>query len=86
MACCDNPAPRVLESSGRLFCGSCRRYLDSAAASLSEATLRVGAPHLPRCIAASSPSGVIPVDARGHTGDFDCDCPCHSDLAKASAS
>lgn len=27
-SCCDNPQPRILERSGRLFCGSCKRYLD----------------------------------------------------------
>lgn len=29
MACCPNPDPRILESNGRLFCHSCRRYLDA---------------------------------------------------------
>lgn len=30
-ACCDNPSPRILEKDGRLFCGNCRRYLDTKA-------------------------------------------------------
>lgn len=31
MSCCENPTPRVLSSNGRMFCGSCRRYLDQTA-------------------------------------------------------
>ena len=27
--CCDDPQPRIGEQSGRIFCASCRRYLDS---------------------------------------------------------
>ena len=30
-SCCDDPKPRVLERSGRMFCASCRRYLDRPA-------------------------------------------------------
>lgn len=26
--CCDEPRPRILEANGRLFCASCRLYLD----------------------------------------------------------
>ena len=26
--CCENPEPRVMESSGRIFCANCFRYLD----------------------------------------------------------
>jgi len=26
--CCDNPDPAILEKNGRLFCRSCRSYLD----------------------------------------------------------
>lgn len=29
MNCCDDPKPRILESNGRVFCGTCRRYLDA---------------------------------------------------------
>ena len=28
-SCCGDPKPRILETSGRLFCGSCRKYLDT---------------------------------------------------------
>lgn len=28
--CCDNPDIRTLESNGRQFCASCRRYLTPA--------------------------------------------------------
>ena len=28
MACCDRPDPRILSKNGRLYCRSCRRYLD----------------------------------------------------------
>jgi hypothetical protein len=27
-ACCENPDPAILEKNGRLFCRSCRAYLD----------------------------------------------------------
>lgn len=33
MNCCDDPKPRIGDSgpvAGRVFCGNCRRYLDSA--------------------------------------------------------
>jgi hypothetical protein len=26
--CCDTPAPRISETTGRMFCANCRRYLD----------------------------------------------------------
>lgn len=26
--CCDDPAPRIGDQTGRIFCASCRRYLD----------------------------------------------------------
>jgi hypothetical protein len=70
----------VLESSGRLFCGSCRRYLDSAVGVESKVKetptpTRVGAPHLPRCVAASLPDSGD--DVRSHPDDYDCECPCH---------
>jgi hypothetical protein len=26
--CCEDPRPRILTSSGRVFCASCRQYLD----------------------------------------------------------
>lgn len=32
MACCDKPDPRILEVNQRLFCASCKRYLDVQAA------------------------------------------------------
>lgn len=28
MGCCDDPKPRISDATGRVFCGSCRRYLD----------------------------------------------------------
>jgi hypothetical protein len=28
--CCDDPQPRIGEQSGRIFCATCRRYLDNA--------------------------------------------------------
>lgn len=30
MQCCNDPKPRISQASGRLFCGSCKRYLDQA--------------------------------------------------------
>ena len=27
-ACCSDPKPRISETTGRMFCASCRRYLD----------------------------------------------------------
>ncbi len=27
--CCDQPEPRIGEQTGRIFCASCRRYLDT---------------------------------------------------------
>ena len=36
MNCCDDPKPRILEANGRVFCGTCRRYLDSRAETPSE--------------------------------------------------
>lgn len=29
MTCCDSPDPAVLEKNNRMFCRSCRRYLDN---------------------------------------------------------
>jgi hypothetical protein len=81
--CCDNPQPRVLESSGRLFCGSCRRYLDSATVTpqpTSQAPPRVGAPHLERCVGASLAT------LGEHSDGYDCACPCHADLPVAAIS
>ena len=75
MTCCDNPAPRVLESSGRLFCGNCRRYLDTAAQSPPKASFD----HHPHCVAASLPTtGKTERDHSGGRGD--CDCPCHDEV------
>lgn len=28
-ACCDNVRPRIAETTGRVFCASCRKYLDA---------------------------------------------------------
>jgi hypothetical protein len=28
-SCCDDPRPRILHRTGRVFCGSCKRYLDN---------------------------------------------------------
>lgn len=39
MNCCDDPKPRIGDSgpvAGRVFCGNCRRYLDSAPEPLSD--------------------------------------------------
>ena len=39
MNCCDDPKPRIGDSgpvAGRVFCGNCRRYLDSVPAPLSD--------------------------------------------------
>jgi hypothetical protein len=30
--CCDDPRPMILEKTGRMFCASCRRYLDVSVA------------------------------------------------------
>lgn len=29
MSCCDDPKPRISDATGRVFCGSCRLYLDA---------------------------------------------------------
>lgn len=34
--CCDDPRPRISDTTGRAFCGSCRRYLDGRAQDASE--------------------------------------------------
>ena len=36
--CCNDPKPRISQASGRLFCGSCKRYLDTPPTKLEEET------------------------------------------------
>lgn len=43
MNCCEDPKPRIATRSGRMFCASCRTYLEAPRQAASE-TLRDAQP------------------------------------------
>lgn len=55
-ACCPSPQPRIANRSGRVFCASCRQYLDAAAA----------APE-PLSDEARDGAGIAPTEEKGAT-------------------
>lgn len=63
MACCSNPDPHILEKNGRLFCRSCRRYLDQ----------RSSPPEPPPSVfdETEDRDGVDPADPDNTAGSFD---------------
>ena len=42
--CCDDPQPRIHEQSGRMFCRSCRRFLDVQRSDEREGTAQTNPP------------------------------------------
>lgn len=52
MSCCANQSPRINERNGRIFCGSCRAYLDGRPQTTPEPLRDEAAPK----------SGIAPAD------------------------
>jgi hypothetical protein len=63
-SCCDDPRPRVNERNGRMFCGSCKTYLDH----------RLTVPD-PLSGQPAAEAGIVPAD-----GDADQGAPQEGDL------